>query len=141
MKLLQKRKESIDLNVTPLIDVVFLLLIFFMVSTSFERQYQIPLTLPEANSTSPDKELDFIRISIDANNKIYVNGRPAEQADAASLRQLLEQESQDMPEPTIVIDADEAAQHQFVIRVIDTARQLKITKINLATQIADEAGT
>ena len=73
MKLHNTKKKDITVNITPLIDVVFLLLIFFMVSTSFTRETQIEIELPKASGKQLDITPDVVEISIDAEGNFYVN--------------------------------------------------------------------
>jgi biopolymer transport protein ExbD len=120
MNLNPKHKEELELNITPLVDVVFLLLIFFMVSTTFERNSEITLTLPTASDVMKEVNVDTVSISIDAQE------------------QTLMQQVEGMNEPTIIINADADATHQSVVKVMDAARQLSLTRITFSTQIYEE---
>ena len=82
-------EEEVDVNLTPLIDVVFLLLIFFMVSTTFIRESEIELTLPEASAEVRKDPLDTINIAIDAKGRYFVNGNALINTQLVTIRQAL----------------------------------------------------
>jgi biopolymer transport protein ExbD len=129
-----QRREEVDLNITPLIDVVFLLLIFFMVSTTFERESEISITLPEASEEYAETKLDTIEVGIDAEGRIFVNEKLLLNTQVNTIREAIRDGAYDMEEPPIVISADAKATHQLVVRVMDAARQLDMMKITFATQ-------
>jgi biopolymer transport protein ExbD len=129
-----QRREEVDLNITPLIDVVFLLLIFFMVSTTFERESEISITLPEASEEYAETKLDTIEVAIDAEGRIFVNEQLLLNTQVITIREAIRDGAYDMEAPPIVISADAKATHQLVVRVMDAARQLDMTKITFATQ-------
>ena len=133
------RKDSntkqVEVNLTPLIDVVFLLLIFFMVSTTFEKQSQIKITLPEANtSETVEKEPQVIDIGIDPEGKYFVNTEELLKSDAETLKNMLVKVSQGKTDLPVIISADGKAPHQSVITVLDVASQLGMTQMTFATQ-------
>lgn len=134
MNLRPQRREEVDLNITPLIDVVFLLLIFFMVSTTFERESEISITLPEASEEYAETKLDTIEVGIDAEGRIFVNEKLLLNTQVNTIREAIRDGAYDMEEPPIVISADAKATHQLVVRVMDAARQLDMMKITFATQ-------
>jgi biopolymer transport protein ExbD len=129
-----QRREDVDLNITPLIDVVFLLLIFFMVSTTFERESEINITLPEASEEFTDTKLDTLEVAIDASGRIYINEQLLVNTQLITIREAMRDATYDMDKPPVVISADAKATHQLVVRVMDAARQLDLTKITFATQ-------
>ncbi len=132
------KKEEVDVNITPLIDVVFLLLIFFMVSTTFEHESEINITLPEASREYVDSKPDVIRIAIDADERIFINDRPLLNAQLQTIKEALRDSLHDREDIPVIINADAGATHQAVIRVMDAARQLDLVKITFATRILDE---
>ena len=133
-----RRKEDIDINLTPLIDIVFLLLIFFMVSTTFERKSAIHVTLPKASQESTGSVSEVIQIAINARGQVYVGGRALADARHATIREALREALGDREAVPVLIDADAAASHQSVIRVMDSARRLGLFKITFGTQVLDE---
>lgn len=133
------RKDSesnnVDVNLTPLIDVVFLLLIFFMVSTTFDKQAQIQIKLPEAESSETvDKEPNVIEVGIDEKGHYFVNQEELLKSDPETLRQMLIKVAQGKTELPVIISADGKAPHQSVITVLDVASQLGMTQMTFATQ-------
>ena len=80
MRLRRAERDDAHINLTPLIDVVFLLLIFFMVSTTFERESEIEIELPEATAERPDREAQAVEVWIDAEGRLYLDGRQLEDA-------------------------------------------------------------
>ncbi len=138
MNLRPQRRDDVDLNITPLIDVVFLLLIFFMVSTTFDRESEINITLPEASEEYTEVEIDKLEISIDAEGKIYVNDQVLLNTQINTIREALRNAAYDLDEPQVLISADAQATHQAVVRVMDAARQLDLVKITFATTAMDE---
>ena len=85
MRIAPRRREELDINITPLIDVVFLLLIFFMVSTTFERESELGIELPETSATSEPTRKGYLEVSVDGKGRYYVNGRPLVNTQAATL--------------------------------------------------------
>ena len=131
-------EEEVDVNLTPLIDVVFLLLIFFMVSTTFIRESEIELTLPEASAEARKNLVDVIEIAIDENGRFFVNGNALINTQLETIRQALISVRPVDVEPVIVISADANASHQAVVSVMDAARQVGLTRITFPTNVRDE---
>jgi len=140
MNLRPQRKDDVELNITPLIDVVFLLLIFFMVSTTFERESEINITLPEASEEYTDTQLDKVEIAIDAEGRLFVNEQSLVNSQLGTIRDAIRNALFDLEDPQIIISADAKATHQLVVRVMDAARQLDLVKITFATQGIEDDG-
>ena len=138
MNLRRQRRDDVELDITPLIDVVFLLLIFFMVSTTFERESEINITLPEASEEYTEVIPDAVNIDIDVQNRIYVNKQALVNTQLLTIREAIRDSIHDMKEPTVIISADAETSHQMVIKIMDAARQLGLVKITFATQRLDE---
>lgn len=138
MNLRPQRKEELELNITPLIDVVFLLLIFFMVSTTFERESEIKITLPKVSQEGGEAESQVVQVAIDANERIYIDELPLEDARLATIRAAIAASGQGLEEPAVVIKADSGVSHQLVVRVMDAARQSGLVKITFATQVVGD---
>ncbi len=133
-----RREEEVDVNLTPLIDVVFLLLIFFMVSTTFIRESEIELTLPEASAEARNEPIDKIDIAIDKSGRFFVNGNALINTQIATIRQALNEAKPEEGDPIVIISADAAATHQSVVTVMDAARQAGLTRITFPTKIHEE---
>ena len=130
-----------DINLTPLIDVVFLLLIFFMVTTTFSREAEIKLKLPEATSIEQESspEDNLITIQISDIGQFAVQGPDDEEARELisakldTLRRAIEAAAGDRRDPIILIRADALAPHRDVVNVMDAARTLGFFQITFAT--------
>lgn len=140
MNLQRRSKEEPEVNLTSLIDVVLLLLVFFMVSTSFVREAEISLRLPEASAESELSAVaDVLEITITETGNFIVNGRPLVNNERRTLRAAIERligEQRDMP---VLIRADALATHQSVVTALDVAGQLGFVEINIATVTAPDA--
>lgn len=125
MNLRPQRKESPELNLTPLIDVVFLLLIFFMVSTTFDKESRIKVELPTA-ATQDEKveEEKVLNITVDAQGRFYVDQQEVINVETEVLKRAIEKvagEQRDMP---VIITADARAPFQAVFKVMDVTSQM-----------------
>ncbi len=140
MKLQSRSKEAPEVNLTSLIDVVLLLLVFFMVSTSFVRDAEISLRLPQAEAPSSPTTLDeVLDITITQTGSYIVNGRPLVNSQRRTLRAAIERlmgETRDLP---VTIRADAEATHQSVVTAMDVVGQLGFVRINIATVTPPEA--
>lgn len=139
MNLRQIKSEHPDVNITPLIDVVFLLLIFFMVSTTFERESEIEVTLPEAAIDAPVEEEFVIEVTINAQGTYFVNGQRVINTQTATLKQAMLKVAEGRQDPPIILSADANATHQAVVRVMDAARQLGFVHLSFATTQTSES--
>ncbi|MCU5783895.1 biopolymer transport protein ExbD [Alcanivorax balearicus MACL04] len=140
MKFPRPRQEEISVNLTPLIDVVFLLLIFFMVSTTFTRETQLSLTLPEAQGTPPEQAPRAVEILVSSAGEYVINGEKLIDNSDAGLRSALLRLGQDKTEWPMLITADAYASYQAVVTVMDVAGQLGFDKLSLTTREAAEEG-
>jgi len=125
--------SDVELNVTPLIDVVFLLLIFFMVSTTFQKETELKLQLPQSSQQQPVQQLDAIQISVSATGEFFVNGQPLADARPATIRRALSKVSHGAKDTPVVIKADARAAHQSVVTAMDAAAQLGMVRMTIAT--------
>ncbi|MCP3668050.1 MAG: biopolymer transporter ExbD [Gammaproteobacteria bacterium] len=130
MNLKPQRREPLELNLTPLIDVVFLLLIFFMVSTTFDKDSRIRVELPEA-STQDEKIEDekTVDITVDINGRFYVNQREVINTEIKTLMQAIIKDVGDQRDLPVIITADANAPFQAVMRVMDAAGQLGLVNM------------
>lgn len=141
MKFARQSRQQIDVNMTPLIDVVFLLLIFFMVSTTFTKESRLGLNLPQAvvGEIKPlgDNKVDVV---IDAKGQISIAGQKLLTNDRASIKNALQgqiatraQADPRAVKPSLTISADAATAHQYVITVMDIAGQLGFSQLSMTT--------
>ncbi|MDH4005827.1 MAG: biopolymer transporter ExbD [Gammaproteobacteria bacterium] len=134
MRLSVRPKLQPEVNLTSLIDVVLLLLIFFMVSTSFVKQSQIQLRLPEADSPAIVEEApDQIDIMITEVGTYFVNGRELINTRPETIRNALQKISGGNSQLPLTISADANAKHQYVVTAMDVAGRLGFKQINIAT--------
>jgi biopolymer transport protein ExbD len=138
MNLQPGTQDEPDINLTPLIDVVFLLLIFFMVSTTFEHQSRIKIDLPEATAepTKPDDE--SLEIIIDAQGRYFIGDRQVVNTELKTLRSAISKAAGDREAIPVIIRADGNTPHQSVVTALDAASQLGLTQISLATSKIEE---
>jgi len=139
MNLMQQKREELDVNITPLIDVVFLLLIFFMVSTTFDRESEIDVTLPEATQNAPQQQDEIIEITISSDGVFYINGKRVINKQMSTLKQALLKVANGREDPPIIISADAQTAHQSVVTVMDAARQLGFVHLSFATAQISES--
>lgn len=140
MKFQRQRREEISINLTPLIDVVFLLLIFFMITTTFTRESHLSISLPEAavDAMEVAAEVESIDVVVGAEGQYSVNGQPLVTSDALTLKRAvikLAGEERNLP---FIITADASATHQAVVTVMDVAGQLGFSQLSIATQKAGD---
>ena len=133
MKFERKHPDELELNLTPLIDVVFLLLIFFMVSTTFQKESEISLQLPRATQDPVDKPVDSIEVVINAAGQFYVNDQELVQQDVKALQAALHQITNGQRDLPLTIRADAQTPHQAVVVAMDAAAQLGMLKLSIAT--------
>ncbi|MDO8825564.1 biopolymer transporter ExbD [Methylophaga sp.] len=134
MKLLPRKSEEPDVNLTPMIDVVFLLLLFFMVSTSFIRESSLKVDLPEASGQALTEQEASIDIVIRANGEVLVNDTAMAELSRDALRDLLKTTAGDNEDPHIIISADANAEYQHIVTAMDAAQLLGFTRLTLATR-------
>lgn len=125
MNLRPHRKESPELNLTPLIDVVFLLLIFFMVSTTFDKESRIKVELPSGETQDEQVEEEkVLEITVDASGRFYVDQREVVNTEADTLKRAIEKAAGMRRDLPVIIKADARASFQSVFKVMDVASQL-----------------
>ena len=133
MNIRPQQKETLDVNITPLIDVVFLLLIFFMVSTTFERESEIEIVLPEATASAKTADEFVLQVTVDEEGTYYVNHQRVINTKLDTLMKAMKEVAGDHKDPPIILSADAKTPHQSVITVMDAARQLGFVHLNFAT--------
>ena len=122
-----------DVNLTPLIDVVFLMLIFFMVSTTFEHQSRIKIDLPEASAEPTSQEDEKLEILIDAQGRYFIGDQQVVNTTAKTLKSAISKAVGEREGLAVIIRADAETPHQAVITALDVTSQLGLTHISLAT--------
>lgn len=135
MKFKRSKNNEVAINLTPLIDVVFLLLIFFMVTTTFSRETRLLVNLPEANAElSPQTEVQQIEVLVTQDGTYSINGRGLVNNRIDTLIRGLEIESAGNLDLPILLIADAEATHQSVVTAMDAIGQSGFSRLNIATQ-------
>ena len=134
MKFRKERKESVGVNLTPLIDVVFLLLIFFMVSTSFTRETQLQIDLPEADGQTADSDNDVMTLLVNRGGTYAINGQVLATSDKETLQEGLKLAAEGDFQQGLLIVADANATHQSVVTAMDVAGRLGFVNLRISTQ-------
>ncbi|MCU7891979.1 MAG: biopolymer transporter ExbD [Candidatus Thiodiazotropha sp. (ex Ustalcina ferruginea)] len=132
MNLRPNPRKSPEVDITPLIDVVFLLLIFFMVSTTFERESQIMIELPEATGEEIEPEKHKLDITINISGTFFVNQLEVVNTEIDTLKQAISNAVGDKRDLPVVINADARTPHQSVMTAMDAASQLGLTKMTFS---------
>ena len=130
------KEESVEINLTPLIDVVFLLLIFFMVSTTFDRHARLKVSLHESSAKTTLQQNEPLVLSIDAKGNYFINDRQVVNKSLDTLKQAIQKsigENKAIKDIALVLRADANTPHQSVVRAMDAASQLGLTKLSIAT--------
>ncbi len=136
MNLRTPRREEPDINLIPLIDVVFMLLIFFMVTTTFNRDAGLQIELPTADAEQTEVKADTIEITIDAEGRYYVNQQALINTRLDTLKRAIEQTAGERRDAPFIISADAKTPHQAVVSAMAAAAQLGFVRITFATQQA-----
>lgn len=141
MKFRRKARDNVEINLASLIDVVFILLLFFVVTTTFTRETQLSVALPQATSGTPleQTERTQLEIVIGADSSYALNGTPLENNDLASLMAALEKASAGDNSLPLILSADGQAPHQAVIIAMDAAAKLGFAQLRISTLEAPAA--
>jgi len=139
MQLRKTPKEEPEISLTSLIDVVFLLLIFFMISTSFEHPSALKVDLPKASTVAvPENQPDSYELVIDKNGQYFLNDKRLVDGKPATLRAaFIEVAGKDRSMP-IILRADAETPHHFVVTAMDVSARLGFSKLSIATERIDE---
>lgn len=139
MKFRRKPRENVEINLASLIDVVFILLLFFVVTTTFTRETQLKVDLPEAASGTPPEEtqLKQLEVLIGADGSYSLNGRALLKNDLDGLMSALGKESGGDNSLPLVISADAKTPHQAVITAMDAAGKLGFAHLRITTVEAE----
>ena len=139
MRFKRKTRDTIGMDLTPLVDVVFLLLIFFMVSTTFTKQGKLNITLPQAEQNMVAQQEGYsIDLVIDREGYYAVNGKVLSQQHkthlARYLQQIMTEQQVEQEDTTMIISADAKAPHQSVVTAMDAAAELGLSKLRISVK-------
>lgn len=138
MNLAPRRLEDPDLNMTPLIDVVFLLLIFFMVSTSFINEASLSVQLPSASSTPAPDDGGTVEVTVGADGRYFFGDQELVNSSRRTLQQALVTAAESDTARVVVIRADARAPHQAVVTLMDVAGLAGFERISIVTARQDD---
>jgi biopolymer transport protein ExbD len=139
VNLRRTQQEGLELNLIPLIDIVFMLLIFFIVTTTFNRETEMSVDLPVANANPLETVDKVVEISINAAGRFYINRREVIDIDIETLKRALQKEAVGLKNPPLIISADGKTPHQSVVTAMDAARQLGFVHLTFATRFAPDS--
>ncbi|MCY4426783.1 MAG: biopolymer transporter ExbD [Halieaceae bacterium] len=123
-------EEEAEINLTPMLDVVFIMLIFFIVTASFIKEAGVEVNRPEASSSDPKENVNIL-IAITANDEIWMAGR---RIDVRAVRANVERLHAENPKGAVVIQADNTSTTQTVVKVLDASREAGVMDVSLATE-------
>jgi len=139
MKFRRRPRTDIAIELIPLVDVVLVLLLFFMVSTTFVRQSELKVELPEASPNPQQVDTTVVEIAISADGEYAVNGRLLVDNQLPTLMRALREAVGGDTSKHLVINADSDARHQAVVRAMDAAGQLGLIHLSITTRSPDDA--
>ena len=129
-------RDDPEINFIPLIDVLLVILIFLMVTTTYQRFAELQITLPEADANPSKERPREISVGIDAQGRYVIDKTVFTWTNAAALADELRRSAGDAKDPVIIISADASATHQSVVNVMEAARMAGLVHITFATQSA-----
>ena len=139
-------KEDPEINLIPFIDVLLVILIFLMVTTTYSRFTELQITLPTADAEKAEDKPSQIEIGIDAKGRYKINSEVVSFLDAATLANDLKKAADNLNagktspiDPVVIINADRASSHQSVIDVLEAARIAGLSKVTFAAQATANA--
>ncbi|WP_111496453.1 MULTISPECIES: ExbD/TolR family protein [Marinobacter] len=134
MKFKRQRSQEVGVDLTPLIDVVFLLLIFFMVSTTFTRESHLQVDLPEADGKVSEAPVEQVDVVINAEGQYSVNDRRLVNNQRDTLQKAVKDVSGGDSKLPFIITADAQTPHEYVVRAMDVAGRLGFVKLSITTE-------
>ena len=129
-----RTREEPEINFIPLIDVLLVILIFLMVTTTYQRVAELQITLPEANADPMQQRPKEINVGVDTQGRYVIDKKMLQFTTVSALAEALRAAAGDAKEPVVIISADANATHQSVIHVMEAAREAGLIHITFATQ-------
>ena len=136
MRFQTRSRDEVQLDMTPLVDVVFLLLIFFMLSTSLSVNPGIKIDLPKSSAEQVKKKKTTLRVAIEAGGRIFLEGKKLSLVQLREKFQAVDKKQRD--DALVVIEADKKVYHGLVVKVMDAAKSAGLNKLAIATQPKEE---
>ena len=137
MKFRTARRDDPEINLIPLIDVLLVIIIFLMLTTTYSRFAGLEINLPSSSAEATESEPNEVNVAVTANGDVLINKRPVGARDIASIAAALGRAAASAQKsPVVIISADAKATHQSVIDVMQAAQQAGLEQISFATQTA-----
>ncbi|NOT17253.1 MAG: biopolymer transporter ExbD [Sulfuriferula sp.] len=130
----RQQHEEPEINLIPMIDVLLVVLIFLMVTTTYAKFSELKINLPQANGETSKEKPAQVTVAVDAVGDYQVNAHTISFTNVHNLAQVLKQESKGVADTVIIINADAKATHQSVVNVMEAGREAGLTRITFATQ-------
>jgi biopolymer transport protein ExbD len=127
-------KEDPEINLIPMIDVLLVILIFLMVTTTYSRFAELQINLPTADAQKPTDRPNEVNITVSAAGLYTIDGKPVAFTGVGGFSDAMRQAASGMKDPIVVINADATASHQAVIHVMEAARLAGLSHVSFATQ-------
>jgi len=129
-----QRREDPEINLIPFIDVLLVILIFLMVTTTYSKFTELQITLPTADAQKAAEQPNQIDVTVDAKGNYTIDGEPVSFRDVAGLASVLKAAARPGSDPVVVVNADQFAMHQMVVNVMEAARIAGFGKLTFAAQ-------
>lgn len=130
----RQAQEEPEINLIPMIDVLLVVLIFLMVTTTYAKFSELQINLPQANGETSKEKPAQITVSVDAIGNYQINTNTINFSNVSNLAQVLKKEAKGSADTVIIINADAKATHQSVVNVMEAGREAGLTRITFATQ-------
>ena len=127
-------REDPEINFIPLIDVLLVILIFLMVTTTYSRFSELQINLPTAEASKPEERPNQINVAVDGQGKYIINKATVPFRSPGAFAEELKRAGGGAPDPVVIINADAAATHQSVINIMEAARIAGYSRITFTTQ-------
>ena len=132
-----RSREEPEINLIAMIDVLLVILIFMLVTTTYSKHAELQINLPQATGSQAAAAANQINVAIDATEHYAINNKPTKFDGVDSLSQALRKAAGSQADPTIIINADAKAPHQSVINIMEAARMAGYGRITFTTQSQD----
>jgi len=129
------QEDELEINFIPLIDVLLVIIIFLVVSTTFSKFSELKINLPTAEAIPQEKDLDKVDIVITSDNQYFINDVQISNNTIAGILEELQKLKSNKDLPTVIINADAMSNHQSVINVMEAARLSGLNKVTFATKV------
>lgn len=129
-----ERRDEPELNLIPLIDIIFILLIFFITTTTFNREAEISIELPVAKADPARTQDQTLEIIIDAQGQFYINHQLVVNTEVETLKRAISKAAEGLKDPPVVISADAKTPHQAVVTAMSAAQQVGFVHLTFATK-------